>query len=78
MFVVVCTAGKHTRTKDKEEREDERRKRPWREDSKSRQDYEHDKRRRDEARAHSRRERSLTHAHTGGVKRLVSCLHSWS
>ncbi|XP_058640316.1 cyclin-dependent kinase 11B isoform X2 [Onychostoma macrolepis] len=50
-------AGKHVRTKDKEEREDERRKRPWREDSKSRQDYEREKRRRDQARAHSRRER---------------------
>uniref|UniRef100_A0A672KEU4 Cyclin-dependent kinase 11B n=1 Tax=Sinocyclocheilus grahami TaxID=75366 RepID=A0A672KEU4_SINGR len=47
-------AGKHMRTKEKEkEREDERRKRPWREDSKSRQDYEREKRR-DQARDHSR------------------------
>ncbi|XP_073674842.1 cyclin-dependent kinase 11B isoform X2 [Garra rufa] len=56
-------AGKHMRTKEKEkerdEREEERRKRQWQEDSnKARRDYERQKRR-DQARAHSRRERSL-------------------
>uniref|UniRef100_A0A8B9LIY4 cyclin-dependent kinase n=1 Tax=Astyanax mexicanus TaxID=7994 RepID=A0A8B9LIY4_ASTMX len=51
-------AGKHIRTKDKEkERENERRKRQWQEDNKARRDYERQKRR-DQARAHSRRERS--------------------
>uniref|UniRef100_A0AAR2K5L4 cyclin-dependent kinase n=1 Tax=Pygocentrus nattereri TaxID=42514 RepID=A0AAR2K5L4_PYGNA len=51
-------AGKHMRTKDKEkERENERRKRQWQEDNKARRDYERQKRR-DQARAHSRRERS--------------------
>ncbi|XP_050973724.1 cyclin-dependent kinase 11B isoform X2 [Labeo rohita] len=54
-------AGKHMRTKDKdkerEEREEERRKRQWKEDSnKARRDYERQMRR-DQARAHSRRER---------------------
>ncbi|KAK2899104.1 hypothetical protein Q8A67_010522 [Cirrhinus molitorella] len=55
-------AGKHMRTKDKEkereDREEERRKRQWQEDNnKARRDYERQKRR-DQARAHSRRERS--------------------
>ncbi|XP_050973721.1 cyclin-dependent kinase 11B isoform X1 [Labeo rohita] len=55
------SAGKHMRTKDKdkerEEREEERRKRQWKEDSnKARRDYERQMRR-DQARAHSRRER---------------------
>lgn len=45
------------RTKDKEkERDTERRKRPWQEDTKGRRDYDRQKRR-DQARDHSRRER---------------------
>ncbi|ROI74323.1 Cyclin-dependent kinase 11B [Anabarilius grahami] len=57
-------AGKHIRTKEKEkERENERRKRPWQDDTKTRRDYERQKRR-DQARAHSRRERSNTHSQT--------------
>ncbi|XP_062315732.1 cyclin-dependent kinase 11B isoform X6 [Osmerus eperlanus] len=51
-------AGKHVRPKDKEkERESERRKRQWEEQEKARRDWERQKRR-EQARAHSRRERA--------------------
>ncbi|XP_046896367.1 cyclin-dependent kinase 11B isoform X3 [Hypomesus transpacificus] len=51
-------AGKHVRPKDKEkERESERRKRQWEEQDKARRDWERQKRR-EQARAHSRRERA--------------------
>ncbi|XP_031422637.1 cyclin-dependent kinase 11B isoform X2 [Clupea harengus] len=50
-------AGKHVRTKEKEkERESERRKRAWEDQEKARRDWERQKRR-EQARAHSRRER---------------------
>ncbi|XP_046726596.1 cyclin-dependent kinase 11B isoform X4 [Silurus meridionalis] len=50
-------AGKHIRVKDKEKvRENDRRKRPWQDDTTVRRDYDRQKRR-DQARAHSRRER---------------------
>ncbi|XP_046726597.1 cyclin-dependent kinase 11B isoform X5 [Silurus meridionalis] len=49
--------GKHIRVKDKEKvRENDRRKRPWQDDTTVRRDYDRQKRR-DQARAHSRRER---------------------